>query len=157
MISPSIAEVYPNLFIGDIDAAKAFNYLHRNNFTKVINLSGIPVYYTGLTPVITNVPNIEDKPHNIAELIQLCHIYWPLTKEIDKELNKLPADRSTNRVLVNCHAGINRSALLIALYLKLHKCMPPKKIVGLLEKANEKRQLEVLTNHTFRDLILTPI
>ena len=57
---------------------------------------------------------------------------------------------STPIITGNCHAGMNRSASVICAYLILVGKMSYKKAVGLLEKANSTRGLDVLTNPSFR-------
>lgn len=51
----------------------------------------------------------------------------------------------------NCHAGINRSGSLIASYLMTKpKPYSYEKTVDLLERANKRRNLDVLTNSDFK-------
>jgi len=53
--------------------------------------------------------------------------------------------------LINCHAGINRSASLVAAYLMSKRGMTFNQARELLEKANRKRDTPVLTNRYFVD------
>lgn len=63
------------------------------------------------------------------------------------------ADNPGKNVLVNCAMGINRSAFIIAMYLKLYCGRTPAEIYNMLSTANSKRDLPALTNITFRKII----
>jgi protein-tyrosine phosphatase len=57
--------------------------------------------------------------------------------------------KSPKPVLVNCFAGINRSASLVAAYLMAECGMSFQRARDYLVKANEKRSVAVLTNRDF--------
>ncbi len=57
-------------------------------------------------------------------------------------------------VLVNCAAGINRSALAIGIYLiKYANCTPPQALL-MIKNANKTRNKQYLTNPSFRAILL---
>ena len=56
-------------------------------------------------------------------------------------------------VLTHCQAGVNRSGSMIAAYMVCEKDLSFKKTIKLLEAANEKRGIRVLTNSEFRKTI----
>lgn len=53
------------------------------------------------------------------------------------------------RVLVHCYAGVNRSALTIAWYLRRYHAMPYEDAVKLIVEANTTRNMPALVNRTY--------
>ena len=57
------------------------------------------------------------------------------------------------KVLIHCRSGVNRSPLTIGLLLVEEFGMSPSEALDLVTQANEQRQVPVLINESFRDLI----
>lgn len=70
--------------------------------------------------------------------------------QFSKGIRVLAARKSP--ILVHCAAGINRSAVLIALYL-VSTGWTPDQAIAALEAANKRRGVALLTNQSFRRLI----
>jgi len=64
--------------------------------------------------------------------------------------------RDGKKVLVNCMAGMNRSAFVICAYLIQYKDMSPQSAIALVSNANITRNMQTLTNHSFVRILNDP-
>lgn len=161
------SRVVPKIWIGSIDSANDVDFLQQKGLKSIINASGMEPsinsrnMYKKLGVDYYTLSDIKKVPHRshyrvskylgderfsrggltprkfFKYMHQGCQI-------LNNKNFKFP-------VLINCHAGINRSGSLIAAYL-LTKPRPYtyERTVELLEKANKKRGLDVLTNDDFK-------
>jgi protein-tyrosine phosphatase len=115
-------EIIPNLFIGDIVAGNSLEFIARHKIKTVINLSNMvfPQSQEDIESIGTNIINISvrDSPADSEILYSYCHL---LVREIHKGLINNQA------VLVNCYAGRQRSAAIVACYLLKYINIPRHK------------------------------
>ena len=71
----------------------------------------------------------------------------------EKIKNKKVMKASRPILSPNCQAGVNRSGSMIAAYMVCEKDLSFAKTMKLLEEANEKRGIRVLTNNEFKKTI----
>lgn len=111
-----INEVLPYLFIGSYGAAENLEYLREQRITHAICL--------------------EQQPESMVALSNLC---LPMSDHGDSDLGLLlaaalpfieSARASGGRVLVFCARGINRSAALVAGYLRIALRCSPEEALG---------------------------
>ena len=105
----SYNEIIPNLWIGDHYASMNKEFLLKNNISTIINctknfnfieLDGINKY---------RIPINDDRSDESNE--KMLEYFDKYYKIIDNSL------LNNNGILIHCHAGCQRSATLIALYL----------------------------------------
>jgi hypothetical protein len=136
------AEVVDGVYIGNFIAASDPDWIRGNNIATVIDASGIP--YKKYAPTISVL--IEDKQLGSQDIARYLRTFVALADALRAER------QSGKRVLVHCYAGINRSASIIGFYLA--DCgYGYEEILELLQHANCKRRIQVLTNDTFRGLL----
>lgn len=103
--------ILPNLYLGDKDDAKKISI----KMTMVVNCSNHLPFYN------RNIKNIRIPVNDPGNGCSLEHVeqqkfmekVMPVLDEIDKEI------RRGGKVLVHCHAGIQRSAAVVLLYIVL--------------------------------------
>jgi hypothetical protein len=152
----SWAEVHDGIYIGGIEAVEDNEFLTNNKISLVINCCGIDRRNKLEIPTITimalqdmDVLGItgEIDPHDMKYIKDLLAISSYVSGRTASYREKHKG------VLIHCHAGINRSAFMIAMYLINHKGMKAEEVFKLLEEANKQRNLPVLTNRTYKKLI----
>lgn len=161
------SRVTPKIWIGSIDSAHDPDFLKKMGIKSLINCSGMEPnhqirdmynklgidYYTlskveqlPNKPVYTVTGYLSDQRFTKKEMTPrefFKHLHKGV-QIINQPSFKFPA-------LIFCHAGINRSASLIAAYLQTKpKPYTYERTMQLLKNANERRGLDVLTNEDFR-------
>lgn len=144
------SHVYDGVYIGSFKATDDFEFLKNEHIVAIFNLSGLYVNETqnhkDLKINIYNLMDIEDKIHNNKEL-------YLLAKKIYNTYDDISKEHKRGHILINCRAGVNRSALTIGTYLKIKYGMDFENIMICLRNANFKRGLWVLHNPSFRELL----
>jgi protein-tyrosine phosphatase len=140
----SLGFVCDNIYISSLQVACDEEFLLSKNINFIINLSGIK-FETNL-PVIHIF--IADKDVTFDLLDTYIDAFTGARRYI-----KSCIDNNLN-VLVNCRAGVNRSATAIAFYL-LSSGLSYNQVIYILLTANNARNVPVLTNPSFRYLIKT--
>jgi protein-tyrosine phosphatase len=146
------AKVIDHVFIGDILSPIDNEFLIRNNITLIINCSGSRnINKLGINTIevydfqdrlITGQPN-----EVVKQTIVLYNIIEWLVNKMNEDISR------GGNVLVHCHAGMNRSALVIAMYLRLSCKLDMENTMKLLSRANTTRGIPVLTNSSFVSMI----
>jgi dual specificity phosphatase 12 len=102
-------EIYPGLWLGDINAALDKKFLHNKKITCIFNC-------TKSLPFIDD-PYITSK-YRVAVMDNLeDEEIYKMYKLINPTINKLFTMLNDNNVLVHCHKGKQRSATIIIAYL----------------------------------------
>lgn len=136
-------EVVPGIYIGSLNAVSA-------NYHLILNLSGVEYYMKIPTPVIR--VNIDDKILSTEDDVRNYLSIFERGAEIIEEAHR--GSGNGLKILVHCAAGINRSATVIAFWL-VRNGYGYAEAIEALEKANKHRDMPVLTNPSFRDLVRT--
>ncbi|ROI69451.1 Dual specificity protein phosphatase 26 [Anabarilius grahami] len=121
-------EVWPNLYIGNIDIAENCAEVRRCGFTHVLNCThssrhggkiydGMGVTYMGIDAQDSPTYDMSAHFNNGAEFIH-------------RALNE------GGKILVHCHVGISRSATLVLAYLMLKQNMT---LVEAIKKVKDER------------------
>jgi hypothetical protein len=151
------------IWIGSITAVRNKDLLKKHKIKAIVNASGIEptpnlmkdynklglnyhtftTYKDGVEKFFIDSPF--DKYPDFTKSDFMKYVIQG-AKILKNEIGQKPK----KPIMVNCHAGMNRSASVIAGYLILAAKMPYGKCIQLLEKANKTRGLDVLTNPSFR-------
>jgi protein-tyrosine phosphatase len=132
---PSFHIIVSHLYIGNIDSLKSAS-LFRYIVNCTRHISSIPTIET------TRI-GIHDDPNESATLL----------KEIESThvLEKIHNSRTKGQnVLVHCHAGMQRSCAVVAMYLIKYHGMTPEEVFRFLPT---KRPIAFLPEPTFRKAI----
>jgi len=143
------AEVVPGLYIGALDDALS-DWPRKNAIDVIINISDV-CYAARVGGKLggANVVEIamQDKPVEPYDKYEYQYKFQEAARAIESAL------RSNKRVLVHCIMGINRSATAIMYYLM--RCGKSyEEALALLAAANRKRGSPLLTNVSFRELLM---
>lgn len=127
-------EVFDGVYIGSLASVR-----HAAGFDIVINVSGTP---TG-TGYEIPFDDVTLTPENMAKTVAAA-----------ERAAGILAKNAGKRRLVHCAAGVNRSALVIALYL-ISRGYSYSDAIYLLREAAKKRRVPTLTNNSFRVYLLS--
>jgi|SRR6185369_14595552 len=162
-IYSSYAEVVPKIFIGDHFAAKNMEFIARNNITFIVCASNDA---NDINPRIETV-FVKDIPDsdfvNVGNVPMTSMITTFNTKRkvniaaavVHKKYKQIAEQKTRENILIHCKAGVNRSALIIGMFMIKYLGMTYDDAVGKLEDANHRRNmmLPALTNQTFRAIL----
>lgn len=137
----------PKSYLG---AQQLIQFLRRNNIDTIVNLSDYPIneyliaiYKQAGVEKILRYP-LDDRFFDKKEYPQIKRVMEALYQKLG------------NRVLVNCTAGINRSATLIAYSILRSSYLSPNEVITKLRESNYKwRRSPTLTNPTFVEFLQT--
>lgn len=149
------AKVDDKLYIGSREALYDKQFLRSHNIGLIINASnrrsnlnpiGIPTIF---------VFDIEDKLPASAEHSQFITSIELKVKSVIPIIHYYITEKGQS-VLIHCHAGVNRSALILGSYLKKYRGYSGKTVAKLLVQTNAtKRRTRALSNPIFLKVILT--
>lgn len=130
-------EILPGLWLGNRGASQNQQWLRDKQITTVFNC-------TKDIPFVSGIPNMVRVPvdDNLQqdELRNLEHWAWEIVYKLTKERNQ------GNRILVHCHAGMQRSAAVMAMYLiSQYRCTTDEAVAFL----RSKRPVAFLGNVNF--------
>lgn len=136
------AKVTEGIYIGSLATATSDHYLKSMNIGAIINLSG--------TDYNTDIPVLNIVMDDINVTPYTMDFYM---SKFSHGVEAITLARCNNKnVLIHCAAGINRSATLIAFYL-IDCGWTFKQAVMALAEANNKRNVPLLTNDSFKYLL----
>jgi len=124
------------------------NFIRQNNIDTIVNLSDYPtsqkllkIYNQAGVGKVLTYP-LDDRFFHKHEYQQLKNVLEALYQKLG------------NRILVNCTAGVNRSATLIVYSILRDSYLGPDEIIEKLRESNKKWRLApALTNPTFVDFL----
>jgi len=138
------AEVVPGIFIGSLATAQNGPWLSANKIDTIINVSA-KNYKSDLRQFDILLYDIDITPELMGVFMKsFDHAAMITVGEI----------KNNRRVLIHCAQGVNRSAMCIAWYL-MYNNYSYDQIIHLLTRANNTRDMPVLTNMSFRRLLAT--
>jgi dual specificity phosphatase 12 len=127
-------EIYPGLWLGDINSALDKKFLHNKKITCIFNCTRSLPFIED--PYITSKYRVAVMDNLENEEIQKMY------KLLNPTINKLYTMLNANNVLVHCHKGKQRSATIIIAYL--------------MKFANMTKDEALYTIRTKRPIICTP-
>ncbi|XP_026125562.1 dual specificity protein phosphatase 26-like isoform X2 [Carassius auratus] len=127
-INTNADEVWPNLYIGNMDIAENCSEMRRHHFTHVLNCAhssrrggeiydGMGITYMGIDAHDSPTFDMSVNFNKAAEFIHT-------------------ALKDGGRILVHCHVGVSRSATVVLAYLMLKQNMT---LVEAIQKVKEGR------------------
>lgn len=116
----SYNKIFDNLYLGNIDAARDLDFIKKNNIKYIFNISnGIPNYFEF---------NKDIKYINLYVADSLLesdiNIMYKNLPNLVEKLNEC-LENDNGNILIHCHAGRQRSAILVAAYLVYKFHMTP--------------------------------
>lgn len=160
----SYAEVIPRIFIGDYTSAKNNDFLTDNNITMIVCASNdtgdinhdIQTIFVKDLPDMDFVDSGNIPARSMAKIFSTRQRLCNVAKLVSDKYREIAENRTNEAILIHCKAGINRSALIIGLFMKKHMGMPYEDVIAKLSAANERRNklMPVLMNQTFRIILM---
>ena len=153
MYSTHLPAIDPRLFVGSYEA------VHDETWTRGIctafcddKLGHLQqhIFYDTANPAHQSESDAAFMIHRGAEMLAM------MLQENDGS----DPGTSEDRVLVNCHMGMNRSASIIAAYAVGYKGWPPDHAIAYLRSRNaETRRRSAITNRVFESIVsrITPL
>ena len=130
-------EILPGLWLGNRAASQDIQWLRGNQIKTVFNCTKDIPFAPGI-PNMYRVP-VDDNLQQ-DELRNLEHWSWEITYKIAKERDQ------GNRILIHCHAGMQRSAAVMAMVLiSQYRCTTDEAVAFL----RSKRPVAFLGNVNF--------
>jgi len=122
--------VFPNLFVGSLNAAQNIAMLRSHNITTVLTIANglLLTLPDGINHIVIEIPD-----HPIADILSIVEV---TISSIDRVLSN--PDSGTAGVLVHCASGISRSVSICCAWLMLRQSMS---FVDSLEKIRTNRPL----------------
>lgn len=139
-------KVIDGIHIGGKAALDELEYIRNNNIGMIVDCADNIRENNHMFTIV--IKDFRDRENDHRSMIKTIKIGLNAAKEIDKFLLNNDKD-----VMVVCEMGMNRSAYVISMYLKLYRKLSVDKIYNVLYLANKKRDLPVLTNESFRIII----
>lgn len=120
---PSADEILDGVFVGDVVAGNDLTFLLKNNITYVINVSNI-IYPRNQAMILDKGIRIKNvSVRDLPEDHDLLLSHLPELIQIIKE------ERKNGKILVNCFAGRQRSAAIVACFLYKHVLISENQIL----------------------------
>lgn len=141
-------EIFPNLWLGDVEAAMDKTFLKDKGITCVINCT-VTIPFNDLNQVKHRfrIP--------VKDNMQIDQIYLMYTL-LDEAVKIIVDHIGTEQILVHCHAGRQRSVSIILAFLMKCGCMTlhdaletlkSKRIVAGYPQLNFEKALSEYQNH----------
>ncbi|XP_026873448.2 dual specificity protein phosphatase family protein [Electrophorus electricus] len=140
----AIDEVWPNLYIGNVEIAQNRNALKKMGFTHILNAAHSKQGSIGDQSYYGNAFVYYGIPAEDSSKFDLSAHFRPATDFIHKALKK-----KNGKVLVHCIMGVSRSSTLVLAYLMLHHHLTLR---GAIQKVIQKRA--IYPNRNFLLLLL---
>jgi hypothetical protein len=111
MNSAPAHEILPGLWLGNRGASQDADFLQERQITAIFNCTKDIPFRQGVHPQMHQYRVPLDDNLEADEIRNLEHWAWEVAYKIAKERS------SGNKILVHCHAGMQRSAASVAIYL----------------------------------------
>lgn len=129
MNSAPAHEILPGLWLGNRGASQDLDFLREKQITAIFNCTKDIPFRQGVHPSMHQYRIPLDDNLQPDELRNLEHWSWEVAYKIAKER------ASGNRILVHCHAGMQRSAASVAIYLiATYRCTTDEAIAFLKQR-----------------------
>jgi len=122
----SANEIIPNLFLGDITASKNRDFYESVNIGMVVNCSKTIPFLEGGTFKKVRVP-VDDNLQE-EEIQNLAKWSPKIIRQIWEEYSKGTV------ILVHCHAGMQRSAAVVAMFLMFYQRCNHQEAISRIRK-----------------------
>ncbi len=135
-------KIINNLYIGNYQSAIDSQFLKDNNIKLIVNCTKTYEYTVpkNIQHIRLNITDFNSPENNII-----------IASNIDKIIDIIDNYLKSNEgVLVHCHMGQQRSAMVVACYLMKHKKINLDKAI---ERIKSKRKLAFLPDATFMDFL----
>ncbi len=150
-----IAEINgKQLWIGSLKATQDKNFLINNKIGAIVNVCGGQI--KPASPVnVLNLIDLEDLDVSAAPMNKnnLKHVEKAFSAGRMGAAYIQSSFQKGHNVLVNCAAGINRSAFTIAMFLVLHQGYSADNAIKTVRIGNSSRVPNTLCNKTFIKII----
>lgn len=151
-----------DIWIGSLASAQHKQFLKKYGIKSILNASGIEPLphtkkmYKDLKIVYHTFTEIdpETKEEKFMPDVKFDDEIFTKADFLNYASKAIQAVKQSPRpMLINCQAGMNRSAAMIAAYLICVRGYSFEKAVSELEAANKKRGIAALKNHDFRKIL----
>jgi protein-tyrosine phosphatase len=135
-------KIYKNLYIGNYESALDKKFLKNKNIKLIVNCTRTYSYNLSddIQMVRINITDINSPENNII-----------IASTIDKVLEIINIYiKSDEGVLVHCHMGQQRSAMVVVCYLMKYKKLS---LIDAIILVKNKRKLAFLPEATFQDFL----
>ena len=152
------ARVVSRVFIGSASAPKDDDFLIKNNISLIVCASNNPADIRRDYKTIF-VEDFPDNDYVDAGNLQISKVAFMFkmhnkAKKVARLMGEF-YDTNMGNILVHCQAGVNRSALIIGMFMMQHLGYSYQDTMRYLALANHGRSpmMPVLTNQTFRAML----
>ncbi len=129
MNSAPAHEILPGLWLGNRGASHDIEFLRQHEITVIFNCSKDIPFKQGVHPSMHQYRVPLDDNLQSDEIRNLEHWSWEVAYKIAKER------MAGNRILVHCHAGMQRSAACVAIYLiATYRCTTDEAVAFIKQK-----------------------
>lgn len=148
--SEPVNQVYPGLWLGDAPTALSTYKLNQLGITHVVNVAQAPMISQYPPPAAGDPPKWQDWG-SVGGFVRTSEAYY---KHVGMDFLGIPAYdtitfnlsryfyqaadfidsalRANGQVLVHCHAGISRSATIVAAYLMIKRHMTAQEAIRVI-------------------------
>ena len=129
MNSAPAHEILPGLWLGNRGASQDTEFLREHQITAIFNCTKDIPFRQGVHPDMHQYRVPLDDNLEPEEIRNLEHWGWEVAYKVAKERS------AGNRILVHCHAGMQRSAASLAIYLiATHRCTTEEAVAFIKQR-----------------------
>jgi len=156
-MSTDWAYVTDDIYISSAEVVDNDNFLREHGIGLIVNASNRPQYVNKISIPTIFAMNFSD---TVPGVLTIKKDTIELINKLDDISNVIAVfrrERPRTKILIHCHAGINRSATIIAYYLIKHRNYESADIVNKIRLANtdQRKNTPALINPLFEKIILS--